>query len=458
MTRRLVVSYLAITMVVLLLLEVPLGIFYGQREEERFIADVERDAVVLASFYEDTLDQGEPADTLPADEYATRTGARVILVDTSGISLLDTDPVPARDFSTRPEVESALAGVRSAGIRRSETLDRDILYVAVPVASGGTVHGALRLTVDAHEVTERIQRLWLGLLAVALVVVVAVAAVGFAIARSVTRPLRELQESTRRFAEGDLTTTPISEDAPSEVRSLGNSINTMAAQLDELIEAQRSFVSDASHQLRTPLTALRLRLENLESRLTKDVDVSEVSATIDEIERLSQLVNGLLQLARAERTPTAAIVDARMIVADRVDTWTAVADEQQICFDLSAPELSTNVLAIPGAIEQMLDNILDNALTVSPPHSTIGVRVTPAVGQTLITVSDQGPGLSDQAKSRALQRFWRGDTSSRGSGLGLAIATKLAEASDGYITLEDNEHGGLTVVISLPTAVSPAGA
>ncbi len=204
MTRRLVVSYLAITIVVLILLEVPLGFFYGQREEERFIADVERDAVVLASFYEDTLDQGEPADTLPADDYATRTGARVILVDTIGISLLDTDPVPARDFSTRPEVESALAGVRSAGIRRSETLDRNILYVAVPVASGGTVHGALRLTVDAHEVTERIQRLWLGLLAVSFVVVLAVAAVGFAVARSVTRPLRELQESTNRFADGDL--------------------------------------------------------------------------------------------------------------------------------------------------------------------------------------------------------------------------------------------------------------
>ncbi len=230
----------------------------------------------------------------------------------------------------------------------------------------------------------------------------------------------------------------------------------MAARLDQLIQAQRSFVSDASHQLRTPLTALRLRLENLESRLAEDADVAEVSATIDEIERLSELVNGLLQLARAERTPMAETMDARPIIADRVDTWTAVADEQEIHLLLVGPDNAIHVSAIPGAIEQILDNTLDNALNASPHHTTITVGVTSSGGQTRITVSDQGPGLSDEAKSRAPQRFWRGDTSSPGSGLGLAIAGRLAEASGGHIALEDNGDGGLTVVISLPTALSSA--
>ncbi len=162
MTRRLVLSYLAITVIVLAVLEIPLAVFYDQREEERLIADAERDAVVLASFYEDALERGAAIDPAPAEEYAARTGARIVVVDTAGISVLDSDAEPDRDFSTRPEIETALTGVRSSGIRRSDTLDTDILFVAVPVASGGTVHGVLRLTLDAHEVVERVQRFWVG--------------------------------------------------------------------------------------------------------------------------------------------------------------------------------------------------------------------------------------------------------------------------------------------------------
>ena len=284
MTRRLVLSYLAITMIVLIILEIPLGIFYSQREEERLTADVERDAVVLASFYEDVLHFGFAPDPTPAEDYAARTGSRIVVVDTGGISVLDTEAAPARDFSTRPEVRTALTGVRSAGIRRSDTLDTDLLYVAVPVASGGTVHGVLRLTIDAHEVAERVQRFWMGLAGIAVVVLLAVAGIGFAIARSVTRPLRELQATARRFSEGDLTPGQLTADSPPEVRSLGDAMNAMATRLDELINAQRAFVSDASHQLRTPLTALRLRLENLETQLSTEADSAEVSAAIDEIQ------------------------------------------------------------------------------------------------------------------------------------------------------------------------------
>ncbi|MFA9565262.1 MAG: two-component sensor histidine kinase, partial [Acidimicrobiales bacterium] len=107
MTRRLVLSYLAITVLVLAVLEIPLAVFYGQREEERLIADAERDAVVLASFYEDVLESGAPIDPAPVEEYAARTGARIIVVDTAGISVLDSGADPDRDFSTRPEVETA---------------------------------------------------------------------------------------------------------------------------------------------------------------------------------------------------------------------------------------------------------------------------------------------------------------------------------------------------------------
>ena len=172
MTRRLLLGYLVVTLVVLLVLEIPLAFFYSQREQERFTAAAERDAVVLASYYEDVLDGGAALDPSQAERYADRTQARVVVTDTDGISVLDTDAAVGRNFSTRPEVAQALAGERASGIRQSKTLNTDLLYVAVPVASGGSVHGMLRLTVDAHEVTERIRGFWLSLVAMAAVVMI----------------------------------------------------------------------------------------------------------------------------------------------------------------------------------------------------------------------------------------------------------------------------------------------
>lgn len=344
---------------------------------------------------------------------------------------------------------TALTGVRSSGVRHSSTLDADLRYFAVPVASGGTVHGALRLTLDAHEVTERIQRFWVGLIAMAFVVLVAVSGVGWAIARSVTRPIRQLQETAQRFANGDLEVGNIDDEAPPEVAALGEAMNLMATRLDRLIESQRSFVSDASHQLRTPLTALRLRLENLEADLGEGAGVAETSAAIDEIERLSTLVDDLLHLARAEEHPERVAVNASDVVAERVDTWNAVAAEHGIELGLSVPPAPAEVLAIPGAVEQLLDNAIDNALRAGPTGSRIEIRIERTRRTVEISVSDHGPGLSSGDKQRALERFWRGDTREPGTGLGLAIAKSLTEASGGALRLTDTPGGGLTIVFEL---------
>ncbi|MFA9566441.1 MAG: sensor histidine kinase, partial [Acidimicrobiales bacterium] len=235
-------------------------------------------------------------------------------------------------------------------------------------------------------------------------------------------------------------------------------MNTMARRLDELIGAQRAFVSDASHQLRTPLTALRLRLENLETELDDEADVAEIAASIAEIQRLSELVHDLLQLARAEQAPPTTVVDAATVASDRVETWTAVAEEQDVTIRFQGPAAPAYVSAVAGAIEQFLDNTLDNALHASPPGATITVQLERSADRTSITVSDQGPGLDDEQKAKALERFWRGDVTTPGTGLGLAIAQKLVEACGGTLELEDAPGGGLAVVVSLRNAEAPAHA
>lgn len=451
MTKRLLLSYLTVTLVVLLLLELPLALFYSQRELERLTSDIERDATVLATIYEDDLEGGLRLDAEAADRYHDRTGARVVVVDASGVGLIDTQqPVP-RDFSTRPEIAAALTGERASGTRRSDTLGTDLVYVAVPVASSGTVHGALRLTLDASSVDSRIHRFWLGLGATGVLVLAVMALVGWLIARSVTWPLRRLTATAERFANGDLSIEPSSPGGPKELRVLADTMSDMAERLTSTIDEQRAFVADASHQLRTPLTALRLRLENLQTRLD-DADADELDLAIEETSRLSGLVTDLLQLARADERRAVAIVDVAQLAVDRVDTWSALADARSIDLRWSGEPSPVYASALPGAVEQILDNLIDNAVNASDDGSTIDVSLTLRGMRAVLAVADHGPGLSVGDRVRATRRFWRGTTLTPGSGLGLSIASTLAVASGGHLELSDTPGGGLTATLDLPIA------
>lgn len=457
MTRRLLFSYLTITLVVLLLLEIPLGVFYAQRERERLASDAEHDANVIATLYEDDLEAGSPLDPGPANVYEQRTGARVVVVDSRGISQVDTAARISRDFSTRPEIEAALTGTRTSGTRPSDTLGTDLLYVAVPVASGGTVHGALRITLDTADLTARIRAFWWALAGIAVVVLLAVALIGWMIARSVTRPLRALTADAARFSGGDLSVDDRPIEGPPEIRSLDATMNTMARRLDGLITAQRTFVGDAAHQLRTPLTALRLRLENLQlADPSSSLLDRELELAVEETARLSELVTNLLQLARADDRPARGDIDLAAVVADRVDTWTAVADEFGVA--LVGPRRdeveALPVFVVPGAVDQILDNLLDNALAFAPRGSRVDVTVGSSEDVAVVRVVDAGPGLSDELKTRATQRFWRGDSTRPGTGLGLAIVEALAVASGGTVTLGDAPGGGLTVSVEVPRSSS----
>jgi signal transduction histidine kinase len=457
MTRRLLLSYLSITALVLLALELPLGVTFARAERDRLVTAVERDASVLASFAEEPLEAGHGRGLQAvADQYQRRTGGRVVLVDRQGITVGDSDP-PApgrRDLSTRPEIAAALGGQRAVGSRVSTTLGSDFLYVAVPVASMGRVYGAVRITYPTATVDARVRRLWLALAAVALVVLAAVALVGSALARSVTRPLRGLEQATGALAQGRLEARAPTDAGPPELRRLAAAFNDMAARLTRLVNHQRDFVADASHQLRTPLTALRLRLENLEPALPDGA--GDLRAAIAETGRLARLVDGLLALARAEAATTGReLIDAAAVVADREDTWAPLAAEQGVDLVVE-PAPAARVWALPGALEQVLDNLLANALRFAPPGSQLRLAVRRADGWVEVHVIDQGPGMTAEQRQRAFDRFWRASPADgEGTGLGLAVVRQLIDASGGTAELRPAPHGGLDAVARLLPADDP---
>jgi signal transduction histidine kinase len=231
----------------------------------------------------------------------------------------------------------------------------------------------------------------------------------------------------------------------------------MARRLDRLLAEQREFVADASHQLRTPLTALRLRLENLQSAAATGEDEEALGAAIEETNRLAALVADLLQLARAEESAAPEAVDLVALATDRVDTWSAVADVTQVRLDLDAPAGPVLASSVPGGVEQILDNLIDNAVEVAPPGSRVSVSISRGTATHELVVGDDGPGLSAEDKERALERFWRADRQAPGTGLGLPIAAALAKASGGSLELRDGPSGGLAVRVTLPAKDWPSG-
>jgi signal transduction histidine kinase len=457
-SRRLLISYLALAIVVLALLEIPLGISYARNERHDLSTNVERDAVALASLAEDALEQrasAPPAVARLARRYQRDTGGRVVVVDAQGRALVDSESQGVgAAFSSRPEIAAALDGTVATGTRHSNTLGTDLLYVAVPAASGGIVHGAVRITYPTSEVDERVRRYWLVLAAIAAVVLAVAVALAGGFARWIVRPLSRVEEAAGEVAAGNLNVR-VPATGPPEIRRLAGSFNEMVVQLGSLLHSQEQFVADASHQLRTPLTALRLRLENL----ARDGDgrrEGEFEGALEELERLSALVDGLLTLARADRAAsTPAELDVASGLGERVEAWSALAEEQQVRL-VARVAGRLHALATPGRLEQVLDNLLANALEVAPAGSDIELTAARSGPWVEIRIRDRGPGMSSEEIAHAFDRFWRGGADEAGFGLGLAIVQRLVHADGGEIELQAREGGGLEAILRLRASVSSA--
>lgn len=458
MVRRLLATYLTITVFTLAVVVVPLGRTFADRERERLVADIESDAHAVASLVEDALEAGEaPAIDDVLRRYG-RLGGRIVVVDDRGISVADSDRIGGepRDFSTRPEIASALDGLTSSGTRPSETLGTGLMYVAIPVASGGVVYGATRVTYPTSTLDARVRSMWLRLGLLSGVVLVAVTAVGLVLARSVSRPVRRLQAAAEDMAGGDLGARVTLAGGAPELRALAATFNDTAARLSALMESQRRFVADASHQLRTPLTALRLRLETLGPVVPPDAR-PKLDAALAETTRLSRLVESLLVLARSDAArPTCQVVDLAGAVAERAETWRPVAQDADV-------EITTRVTgprwarAPEGGVEQVLDNLVANALDVAPPGSTVELSVVPAGGAVELHVVDEGPGMDAEARAHAFERFWRPPGATGGGfGLGLAIVGQLAAACGGEARLLPGPGGrGLDAVVRFAAGEPP---
>lgn len=445
-------ALLGITVLVLLVHDIPLTSYLRHVENDRIITGLERDSFIIVGNAHEAIEEPNAKNRADLEKillkYRASSEAVVIVTDAKGIIYASTDPAIAigEQFKTRPEIAQALAGKVASGRRFSTTLNYELLYVAVPMVKGEKVYGTVRITFPANAVDKLINTRLLAIVSVAGITLVIAIVIALLLATSVTRRLNRLRNVTEEFTSGNYEIRADTHAGAPEIRSLSSSFNTMADRLTTLLSQQRAFAGDASHQLRTPLTALQLRLELASELIETDPAgaTERLDAALVETERLQNIVEGLLVLSRADgQTATApTAINLGHIVIERVKHWEALAAESEVKLVTVIPE-NTQVLAVPGVIEQVIDNYLDNALHVAPAGSKISIHIEQDSETTTIHVIDQGPGIPVEDIERAFNRFWRGKSDVHGSGLGLAIVERLVQACDGTVQLTNVQPHGI---------------
>ena len=453
MTRRILAAFLGLTFALLVGVVVPLGVTTAEHDRQAFADQTTAAATAVASAAEEQLaDHERRAPTLGILTY------RPALVGQDEFAVYDRVGHifihgPPQLRVTPAQIAAALSGQT---VQQWQDNPQDGLLVLRPAYAGSRIVGAAVVQRAAHPLNAQIASLWLGLGLAGLVAVLLASTLGIALARWVGRPLRRLDATADRLGAGELTVRASTVMGPPEMRHLADTFNDMAGRLEALIGSHRTLVADISHQLRTPLAAVRLRLELLHD----DVDstaAGELTGALGEISRLSRLVDGLLALARAENTqPSPVTVDLSQLVNERMAAWSPLAQERHI--ELLTSSGQGSVAATPGHLEQVLDNLLANALDVTPSDGNITVSIRQHQDRVRLEVIDSGPGMTPAQHANAFRRFWTQPTdnpsrdSTSGSGLGLAIVHRLITVDGGTITLANIPGGGMAVQIDLHAA------
>ncbi len=392
-------------------------------------------------------------------QLSTQLETRIRILNTRGIVLIDSQQEEqGSDLATDSLISDALLGKTSS---RIQTSGEDTMHLALPAIPEGQLVGVVYLSQPLSDVTSVLHDLRTRLLISAGIALMVSAIVALLLSRAISNPLRRLTTAASAVAYGDFD-QQVPVRSKDELGQLSRTFNDMTSRLQAARQMQTDFLADVSHESRTPLTSIKGMVETLRDGAVDDPDVRDrfLSTIETETDRLIRLVNDLLLLSQADsealnlrRDST----DLSELVKTSIDQFSHKSTEKELDLQTEINPDTPTVLIDPDRIEQVLINLLDNAIKYSRPNGTVTVIVTPGKDQSvLVQVRDEGIGIPTEDLSHIGQRFYRTDKArSRaegGAGLGLAIAKAFIEAHGEQLWIESNEGAGTTVSFTLPSA------
>ncbi|MEU5520697.1 HAMP domain-containing sensor histidine kinase [Streptomyces sp. NPDC052079] len=467
MRTRLLPLLIVLMAAVLLALGVPLAVSLAGAQQQKVVVDRIDDTARFAALAQFVTEPADPAggdvnerrETLSRElrsyheVYGIRAG--VFYRNDSPMAHAPEDWFLPRTGEVRDAFKEALLSRRSHDPEQVWPWQRRSLVVASPVIRDGDVVAVVVTDSPTGQMRSRILHGWLVIAAGEAAAMLLAVGAALRLTGWVLRPVRILDATTHDIATGRLKSRVAAAGGPPELRRLARSFNEMADNVESVLEQQRAFVADASHQLRNPLSALLLRIELLALELPEGNE--EIASVQAEGKRLAQVLDDLLGLALAEHSEAdLQVSDIGALAAERVAAWAPTAEAKGVSLTGTCPP--TTAWADPVALSSALDAVIDNAVKFTPEGEAVEVAVASNGDVSTVVVTDNGPGLTDEELTRVGDRFWRSGRHQniKGSGLGLSISRALLAAGGGSIVYERHEPHGLRVTVTVPRN-APAG-
>ena len=395
-------------------------------------------------------------------------GGRLMIIDEDGKVQLDSFAQLCGVRLQLPEVLSVLTGGQSAaygihhlqGNDRSLTADAADDYVAYCAASINGAQGRLGVLLFVSPVQEMVTSLnqvQQQLLRVFVMVAIAALVVAMVFSRVITRPITALNRTIQRMGKGDLSAR-VRVRGTGEMRQLAESYNAMAEQLERLDRSRNQFVSNASHELKTPLATMKILLESLiyQPDMPAELRAEFMQDVNHEIDRLTSIITDLLTLTQMDSTRMElhpAMVDLSGLVEETLRLLTPAAEQRGQALTGSVVPGCT-LVADRSKLGQIIYNLTENALKYTPDGGEIAVTLTTEGRMAVLSVSDNGVGIPREDLNHIFERFYRVDKArsreTGGTGLGLSIVRQLVTLHKGVITVDSTPGVGSTFTVRLP--------
>ncbi len=465
LATRFLVVYLLLSLTTVASLTWRSGTLLSTALEEEYEHELELQAFVVAGALQSGVEEMLKGERTPVQvlalmqRFATDTESRITLLNPDLEVVFSTDSaIPPGGSYPYPEILAAMNNQEQHDIRVDSVTGETRLYVAAPIWEEDHLLGVVQISIPWERVRARIWGEWSRLIVSGVLAIAANVLASLWLAFGIVRPLRELTKAARDISEGRLDRR-IPVTSCDEVGRLAHAFNEMAQQLQQMIERQRMFIANASHELRGPLTSIKLRTEALleDGGMSPERRQRFIAEVDREVDRLQRLAERLLDLTRLQMRPDARpfqVVPLAQILADSVDIITPRAARKQVSLVQEvAPDLPP-VHGDPEDLSELFLNLLDNAIKYTPSGGSVTLRAYTQDSHVVVEVSDTGEGIPSEALKDIFEPFYRVDKSrSRrvgGSGLGLAIVKAIVEAHKGRIDVRSTPGEGTTFYVTLP--------
>lgn len=421
MRRQLVTVFVAISVMVAVAFVVPLGVLVRNTARDHAMDAARSDAAAVVP----ALVSGLSRDQVEAAVGATPSGrARRMTVMTSTGWTIGPTATPS------PRVEAAL----SRGASAIGSVPGGI-EVVTAVASGPGELSAVRVYVPDEDLRRGQWTAWGALAGVAAALVALSVVVADRLARSIVRPAQDLAAAAHRLGDGDLSTR-VDPEGPPELVDLAGAFNSLGSQVSSMLVRERELVAELSHRLRTPLTKLRMRVDQVDDRaLVEDLR--------RDVEDVTQVVNDLIAEARSSLNALPESCDAAAVVTERVEFWSALAEDTERAWSFDRGNGPLLVPVSAASLEAVLDVLIENVFAHTEDATPFAVGFGADTDVVRIWVADGGPGFD-------LGATVRGVSLAGSTGLGLDIARSTAESAGGSLEIGAGELGGTQVTVVLP--------